>query len=416
MNRHTFKRGLFGLLTIALLAVALPTVVLAQTDGEPPARDQPVLTEQERTDRLAEVKARATEQIEKRLGALERLSGKIEGAKYLEDGHGASLLSDISAATAVLRSGLANVAAAETIEELHEVVPPIFESTLVFALLGPKTHEVIASGATSGIAARFTENGTKLQNALDRLAETGVDVAGAQESLDEAARLVVNAGRDGWGSRRLRHQLTARGLAGAGPGRTGRGQSHSRGSPHLAERGPCTGQGRHRVHPGPNPTTRRLAIVSAFRPAQDNHPPPAPGSVVHYAAAMDKSSRIRHNFEQDGYAVSLGMRLIEDNPETVVVELPVADAHLNFHGSTHGGALFSVADCAFSLISNAAGPVAVAIDAHLVISAATSAGDTLRAEATEVRRGRQLATYQVRVTRDDARLCGLFTGTVFIQD
>lgn len=131
---------------------------------------------------------------------------------------------------------------------------------------------------------------------------------------------------------------------------------------------------------------------------------------------MDKASRIRRNFERDGYAASLGMRLVSDDPDAVAVELAVADPHLNFHGSTHGGALFSVADCAFSLISNAAGPVAVAIDTHLVISAATKTGDTLRAEAIEVRRGRQLATYQVRVTRDDARLCGLFTGTVFIQD
>ncbi len=130
---------------------------------------------------------------------------------------------------------------------------------------------------------------------------------------------------------------------------------------------------------------------------------------------MDGPSRIRDYFERDGYATSLGMRLISDDPDLVVVELPVTDAHLNFHRSTHGGALFSVADCAFSLISNAAGPVAVAIDTHLVISAATTTGDTLRAEATEVRRGMQLATYQVRVTRDDERLCGLFTGTVFIQ-
>jgi len=197
MNRHTFKRSLFGLLAVALLAVALPTVALAQTDGEPPARDQPVLTEQERTDRLAELKARATEQIEKRLGALERLAGKIEGAKYLEDGHSASLLSDIGATTAVLRTGLSDVAAAETIEELRELVPPIFESTLVFALLGPKTHEVIASDATVGIAARFTENEAKLQDALDRLAETGVDVTEAQQSLDEAARLVANAATTG---------------------------------------------------------------------------------------------------------------------------------------------------------------------------------------------------------------------------
>lgn len=131
---------------------------------------------------------------------------------------------------------------------------------------------------------------------------------------------------------------------------------------------------------------------------------------------MDKRSRIRHYFETDEYATTLGVNLISDDPELVVVELPVTDDHLNFHGTTHGGALFSLADCAFSLISNAAGPVAVAIDTHLVISAATRPGDTLRAEGTEVRRGRQLATYQVRITRDDNRLCGLFTGTVFIQD
>ncbi len=130
---------------------------------------------------------------------------------------------------------------------------------------------------------------------------------------------------------------------------------------------------------------------------------------------MDDRTRIRTYFENDGYAAALGAGLISDDPNHVVVELAVTDAHLNFHNTTHGGALFSLADCAFSLISNAAGPVAVAIDTHLVISAATGPGDTLRAEATEIRRGRQLATYQVRVTRDDGKLCGLFTGTVLIQ-
>jgi acyl-CoA thioesterase len=130
---------------------------------------------------------------------------------------------------------------------------------------------------------------------------------------------------------------------------------------------------------------------------------------------MDQQTRIRQYFDTDGYADALGVRLVSDDPEHVVVDLPIVDAHLNFHGSTHGGVLFSLADCAFSLISNAPGPVAVAVDTHLVISAATTTGDTLRAEAIEVRRGRQLATYQVRVTRNDGKLCGLFTGTVFIQ-
>jgi phenylacetic acid degradation protein PaaD len=130
---------------------------------------------------------------------------------------------------------------------------------------------------------------------------------------------------------------------------------------------------------------------------------------------MDVSTRIEQYFAADGYAASLDMRLIDSDPQHVVVELPITDERLNFHGTTHGGALFSVADCAFSLISNAPGPVAVAIDTHLVISAASDPGDTLTATATEVRRGRSLATYQVRVTRGDGRLCGLFTGTVFIQ-
>ncbi len=131
---------------------------------------------------------------------------------------------------------------------------------------------------------------------------------------------------------------------------------------------------------------------------------------------MDDRARIQQYFDDDGYAAALGATLVSNDPALVVVELKVNDDHLNFRGTTHGGALFSLADCVFSLISNAPGPVAVAIDTHLVISAATKTGDTLRAEGTEVRRGRQLATYQVRVTRDDGRLCGLFTGTVFIQD
>jgi len=137
---------------------------------------------------------------------------------------------------------------------------------------------------------------------------------------------------------------------------------------------------------------------------------------AHYpATGMDDSTRIKEYFAADGYAAALGIRLVDSDPQHVVVELPITGDRLNFHGTTHGGALFSVADCAFSLISNAPGPVAVAIDTHLVISAASAEGDTLTATATEVRRGRNLATYQVRVTRDDGRLCGLFTGTVFIQ-
>ncbi len=94
--------------------------------------------------------------------------------------------------------------------------------------------------------------------------------------------------------------------------------------------------------------------------------------------------------------------------------MPVRADHLNFLGVGHGGMVFSLADCAFSLASNAAGDRAVAIDTHLVLTGGTKEGDVLEARIVESSRGRTLGTYRADVTRQDGRTVGLFTGTVHI--
>jgi acyl-CoA thioesterase len=116
----------------------------------------------------------------------------------------------------------------------------------------------------------------------------------------------------------------------------------------------------------------------------------------------------------DAYARSLGVELVSVTDGEIVVGLVVGDPHTNFLGVGHGGMVFSLADCAFSLASNNAGDRAVAIDTHLVLTAATRPGDRLTASATETSRGRTLGTYRVDVTRDDGRIVALFTGTVHI--
>lgn len=132
---------------------------------------------------------------------------------------------------------------------------------------------------------------------------------------------------------------------------------------------------------------------------------------------MSRSSRAAELLATDPYAQSLGIRMVEVTEETITVEMDVVESHLNFAGTTHGGVVFSVADCAFSLASNVPGGLAVAIDTHLVISAATVADDRLVATVEELTRGRTLATYRVIVTRArDNRICGSFTGTVYIMD
>jgi len=128
-----------------------------------------------------------------------------------------------------------------------------------------------------------------------------------------------------------------------------------------------------------------------------------------------RADTVRASFSSDPYANAQGFELVDVNDDTIVVSLTVAPDQVNFHGGTHGGVLFSLADCAFSLASNAHGEPAVAIDTHLAITAGSDVGETLTATAHEMTRGRSLATYRVDVVRSDGRTVALFTGTVFIQ-
>ena len=108
------------------------------------------------------------------------------------------------------------------------------------------------------------------------------------------------------------------------------------------------------------------------------------------------------------------MKLNYVDDSRVVVEMPLRSDHMNFYDVAHGGTMFSLADCAFGLASNAHGDKAVAIDTHLALTGATVEGDVLTAEAVEETKGSKLATYRVTVRRSDGRVCGLFTGTVFV--
>lgn len=125
--------------------------------------------------------------------------------------------------------------------------------------------------------------------------------------------------------------------------------------------------------------------------------------------------RVTGLLASDAYARNLGIELVEVADDVIALGLDVTEVHTNFLGVGHGGMVFSLADCAFSLASNSAGPDAVAIDTHLVLSAATRPGDRLEARVREVTRGRALGTYRAEVTRSDGRVVGLFTGTVFIK-
>lgn len=125
--------------------------------------------------------------------------------------------------------------------------------------------------------------------------------------------------------------------------------------------------------------------------------------------------RVAGLLADDAYANGLGIELVDVTDEEIVIAIEVGDSHTNFLGVGHGGMVFSLADCAFSLASNNAGDPAVAIDTHLVLTATSRPGDRLEARVREVSRGRTLGSYRAEIVRTDGRIVALFTGTVYIN-
>lgn len=194
----TRQRILYTVAAAALLVAVAPAVAVAQTDRVRPTADERVATNATETDGLERAKAHVARQIERRLGILDRLAGKTESAKRMTEAHAAALRDDIAAAREILHAGIAAVEAVTTPEELRAVTSPIFENTLVFALLAPKTHAVAASDATNAASERFSGFGGQLQRALDRIAaETDVDTSEAQAKLNEMLRLANQAATAG---------------------------------------------------------------------------------------------------------------------------------------------------------------------------------------------------------------------------
>jgi acyl-CoA thioesterase len=115
---------------------------------------------------------------------------------------------------------------------------------------------------------------------------------------------------------------------------------------------------------------------------------------------------------QDRYARYLGAEILEWGEGTARAKLALTEKHLNSVNTVHGGVLFSLADCVFSVASNSHGTVAVAIQVCISYFKSVGSG-TLYAEAKEVSRNPKLATYLIEVTDDAGALLAMFQGTVY---
>jgi acyl-CoA thioesterase len=115
--------------------------------------------------------------------------------------------------------------------------------------------------------------------------------------------------------------------------------------------------------------------------------------------------------KDDRFAEFVGVKIIQVEVGYALTELTITASHCNGAGVAHGGAIFTLADYAFAVASNAGGEMSLAINVSISYFRAAKEGACLTAEAKEIASSRKLTTCNVDITDQENRLIARFTGT-----
>jgi acyl-CoA thioesterase len=127
----------------------------------------------------------------------------------------------------------------------------------------------------------------------------------------------------------------------------------------------------------------------------------------------DVPEETRERILDDAYCETLGIELTSLSPGHARTELRITEDLLNFHGTPHGGAIYSVADAAFAAASNSRGRTAVALETNMSYLAPAETGETVAAIAEETHAAGRTAEYEIQVVTEDDERIATFRGRVY---
>jgi acyl-CoA thioesterase len=116
----------------------------------------------------------------------------------------------------------------------------------------------------------------------------------------------------------------------------------------------------------------------------------------------------------DNFREQLGIQLLEAKDGYAKMTLKVTKEHTNALGFTHGGVIFSFADCAFAEASNCGDKVAVAVQVSINFLRPTVEGDLLTAEAVRISDGKTFGVYSITVRKEE-KTVAIFNGLAYKQ-
>ena len=120
--------------------------------------------------------------------------------------------------------------------------------------------------------------------------------------------------------------------------------------------------------------------------------------------------------ELGGFNRYLGAKITDITEGGATVALKLIPEMLNPLSMAHGGALFSLCDIAAGTAAASRGRVAVTLDSSIQYLRAAKPEQTIRAQARELKSGRNTAVYMVEVTDESGKLLTTATFTMFYTD
>ena len=117
-------------------------------------------------------------------------------------------------------------------------------------------------------------------------------------------------------------------------------------------------------------------------------------------------------FKEDKFATNNGVKIDKLDDETCICSLELCDNHRNAYGAVMGGAIFTLADYSFAVLSNQLHLPTVGQHVNIHYLSATK-GKKLFAHASCRKNGKSTSVIEVDIKDDLGKDIALFVGTGF---
>ncbi len=127
--------------------------------------------------------------------------------------------------------------------------------------------------------------------------------------------------------------------------------------------------------------------------------------------------RDKEFFQKDRFAYTLlGIEIEEIKEGYAKVSLKIEDKHLNGVNITQGGVVFTLADYALAVASNAKENTS-ALTTNITINyfKSTTSKDKLTAQAHEISKSKRLSTYDIEIFDQNKKIIAKAAGSVYIK-